>query len=339
MVSTHPRLRVGFTLIEVLVVMAIIGVLVALLLPAIQAAREAARRAGCVNNLKQIGLASLNYESTNGVLPPGEFATLRDDRVGQISGLSVFVRILPFAEQAALFNSANFSVQAITSANGTLGAIGLSFLWCPSDPYVAESAYGVIVGVGVFQHHTSYGGCQGTWGHEILTTDANYAVQVANMNGVIFSGAAVRLAEVTDGTANTVLFAETAYGKTTSEGGRTSTRWWHVGYPADTFIETRYPINGAFKGVPFVNPIIENWFMMAGSFHPGGANVGFCDGSVRFLKDSIQSIPFDPLTGQVPSILLNQGTFVYSLATGAQPGVWQKLSTRGQGEVISAEAF
>jgi prepilin-type N-terminal cleavage/methylation domain-containing protein/prepilin-type processing-associated H-X9-DG protein len=338
-----PGLR-GFTLIELLVVIAIIGLLVALLLPAVQSAREASRRAGCANNLKQLGLAALNYESANGVLPPGAFGATADGGPGLRTGLSVFVRILPFADGSSLFNAANFSTQAITPANGTVASAGVGLLWCPSDPYVSESHvadsdYGAPAGTNIRQHHTSYGGCQGIWGHEILTTEPNYAAQIANMNGTIFSGAAVRLAEVVDGTGCTVLFAETPYGMIPKDPDRQLSRWWNTGYPDDTIVETRYPLNGPLKGVPYLSSNSENWAMIVGSFHPGGANVGFCDGSVRFVKDSISSLPFDPATGAVPAILLDQPTVLYSLAAGARLGVWQKLSTRNGGEVVSADSF
>src|SRR5436305_2963878 len=98
--------RRGFTLIELLVVIAIIAVLISLLLPAVQSAREAARRAQCINNLKQIGLAINNYESTNTALPPTSVYA----RVGFYQNQSYHVRILPFMEQQPLYNNVNFSM-------------------------------------------------------------------------------------------------------------------------------------------------------------------------------------------------------------------------------------
>ena len=334
----------GFTLIELLVVIAIIGLLIALLLPAVQSAREAARRAGCVNNLKQLGLAALNYESANGVLPPGSFTAPYDDGIGTTWGLSVFVRVLPFADGAPVYNSANFSMQAITSSNGTLASTGLSMLWCPSDPYITESQnddfnFGAPPGTGITPRHTSYGASQGTWSLEILSTNPTYAAQLANMNGVIFNCSTIRLADITDGTGTTILFAETAYGKVPNTTGRQSSRWWHAGFVAETLVEAYYPLNGALKGVPYLDGNYEDWIMTVGSFHPGGANVGCCDGSVRFVKDTIQSVPFDPVTGNVPAFVLNQATKTYSIAPGAQLGVWQKLATRNFGEVVGADSY
>jgi prepilin-type processing-associated H-X9-DG protein len=331
--------------IELLVVVTVIGVLVALLLPAVQSAREAARRAACANNLKQLGLAALNYESANGVLPPGVYGTPREGSPGLTWGLSVLVRVLPFADGAAVYNSANFSLHTFTPANGTLASTSVSTLWCPSDPYISESGavedfnFGAPAGTGIRPHHTNYGGCQGTWCLDILPTNPTYAAQLAAMNGVIFSSGTVRLAEVTDGTGTTLLFAETPYGKIPNDqGNRSGSRWWHSGYTADTMVEAYYPVNGV-TGVPYNNDTYENWIMAVGSFHPGGAHVGFCDGSVRFVKDSIQSVPFDPKTGDVPAFRRDKATDLFSLAPGAQLGVWQKLSTRNFGDVVGTDAF
>ena len=236
----------GFTLIELLVVITIIGLLLALLLPAVQAAREAARRAQCVNNLNQLGLAAMNYESTNSVLPTGMLPAVSDHAPVLTWGMSTFVRILPHIEAGPLYNSANFSRQAITPANGTVASTGLSYLWCPSDPSVAASQlqdlnYGAPVGTGIMQHHTSYGGCQGLWGIEVLPQNPSFAAQMANLNGTIFSCSSVRLADISDGTSTTVLFAETPYGRIPKAGDLPSSRWWNSGYIADAMVERVLP--------------------------------------------------------------------------------------------------
>ena len=128
----------GFTLIELLVVIAIIAVLIALLLPAVQSAREAARRAQCVNNLKQLGLALANYESANGIYPYGMARENCGPNClfspnGYYVGSSLFVRMLPYLEQQVLANAYNYSLINWTADNATVGATGLSVLWCPSD--------------------------------------------------------------------------------------------------------------------------------------------------------------------------------------------------------------
>ena len=334
----------GFTLIELLVVLTVISLLIALLLPAIQAAREAARRAQCVNNLKQLGLAAMNYESANSVLPSGMLPAVSDEAPVLTWGLSTFVRLLPFLDASPLYNSANFSRQAITPANGTVASTGLLGLWCPSDPYVAEGHpddfnYGAPVGTGIIQRHTSYGGCQGTWGIEVMPQNRYFAAQMANMNGTIFCCSSVRLADISDGTGATILFAEAPYGRIPNAGDRASARRWNVGFVSDSMVSAYYPLNGAVKGVPYLDGNFVNWISTVGSFHPGGANVGFCDGSVRFVKDSIESVPYDPLSGDVPAFRLDPASGTYSIAPGTQLGVWQELATRSFNEVVGADSY
>src|SRR3954449_2654698 len=132
-----PRYRLAFPLIDLLVVIAIIGVLIALLLPAVQAAREAARRIQCTNNLKQVGLALHNYESTNGVSPPGRINTYV---AGNGHCWGAYSQMLPYVEQQAVFDAMNFSMNpdpdyTSTSAvvNRTASVTTLAMFLCPSD--------------------------------------------------------------------------------------------------------------------------------------------------------------------------------------------------------------
>src|SRR4051812_17071517 len=113
------KLRRAFTLIELLVVIAIIGVLIALLLPAVQAAREAARRAQCTNNLKQMGLALHNYETVAGAFPPSNVLSGVGNTVSWRNGWSVHARILPFMEQGVTFNAVNFTFDHRSAQNAT----------------------------------------------------------------------------------------------------------------------------------------------------------------------------------------------------------------------------
>src|SRR5262249_12825351 len=125
------RHRGGFTLIELLVVIAVIGILIGLLLPAVHTAREAARRAQCTSNLKQIALAVHHYAEANGTLPMGGLSQ-RDARSPQTLDISsgLFVALLPQLEQQAAFHAVNFDVRIWNKENTTICATGLSILWC-----------------------------------------------------------------------------------------------------------------------------------------------------------------------------------------------------------------
>ena len=139
-IETRPTKRPGFTLIELLVVIAIIAVLIGLLLPAVQMAREAARRAQCTNNLKQLALALHNYADVNGVLPMGyaiQPCEFLPDSICISHG--PFVALLPQLEQQPLFNAVNFDRNLWISPNMTICAIGIKTLWCPSDPTIDQS--------------------------------------------------------------------------------------------------------------------------------------------------------------------------------------------------------
>lgn len=150
--------RRGFTLIELLVVIAIIGVLIALLLPAVQAAREAARRMQCTNNLKQMGLALHNYESSNGVLPPSVVLRASGTTLLWSNGWSVHARIAPFAEQGPLFNSMNFDLSYELPENQTVASQSVSLFLCPSEIKTERR-----LNDGQYFGVTSYGWITGDW--------------------------------------------------------------------------------------------------------------------------------------------------------------------------------
>ncbi len=349
-ISVHPKGR-GFTLIELLVVIAIIAVLIALLLPAVQAAREAARRAQCVNNLKQLALAAHNYHDQQGAFPMG--IPMKPDVIFGytfVEDQSTFVSMLSQFEQSTLYNAMNFSRSIYSAANSTVYATGLATLWCPSDGQIIgkRATFGAYAdNPNLTVAYSSYSGCAGTWYPEILfycgvvypkTMDSCPAFTTINqnMNGIFYYNSNTNIARITDGTSNTMLYSEKANGLfTTSES--LCFNWWGDAVSGDTIFTTLYPLN-AYKKVPNVADEYDySWVEGASSFHPGGANFAFADGSVRFLKDSIQSWPFNPATGYPNGVTDNSG--VYTLAPGTPVGVYQKLSTRSIGEVVSADQY
>ena len=296
----------GFTLIELLVVISIIGVLIALLLPAVQAAREAARRSQCTNNLKQLGLAIHGYIDTHGVMPLGSFKLPPPPGGDPCKGgheAGVFIAILPFLEQGPLFNAFNSSVHYETAPNSTVIGTGLSVLWCPSDGLVSQADskhFGWPV------RFCSYMGSSGTWNSPPenrgpTCTLQNFQALLGQANGVIFYYSSVRLAGVTDGTSNTFLFGEHAYGKNPAielpDWG-----WWFSGNYGDTMFTTMFPMNplGKIPTCPTSRSTASTSIPRSRRRRatiPGGAHFAFCDGSVRFLKETIDCSPFDTSTG------------------------------------------
>jgi prepilin-type N-terminal cleavage/methylation domain-containing protein/prepilin-type processing-associated H-X9-DG protein len=343
----RDKSRCGFTLIELLVVISIIGVLIALLLPAVQAAREAARRSQCTNNLKQLGLAMHGYLDAHGVMPLGSFklpppAGGNPCKGGHEAG--AFIALLPFLEQSPLFSAFNSSVHYETAPNSTVNGTGLSVLWCPSDGLVAQADsqhFGWPV------RFCSYMGSAGTWNSPPENrgpgcTLQNFQALLSQANGVVFYYSSVRLAGVTDGTSNTFLFGEHAYGKNPTIE-LPDWNWWFSGNYGDTMFTTMFPMNplGKIPDIPNqtlygidINPSIQ----AASSYHAGGAHFAFCDGSVRFLKETIDCSPFDPATG-LPQGWSQSAGGLYSVNPPGRVGVYQALSTRNGGEVISADSY
>jgi prepilin-type N-terminal cleavage/methylation domain-containing protein/prepilin-type processing-associated H-X9-DG protein len=349
--KVHVR---GFTLIELLVVIAIIAVLIALLLPAVQSAREAARRIQCVNNLKQLGLAMANYESANSCYPIGAFwINVVLEAPGLRHNWSHYMGLLPFMEQAPAFNALNTSVCIFNYQNDTMVSLQLSALFCPSDPAVAQR----YSNIGYHSYAqmwamNSYGGNLGYFpsypdakvGNPfgITLNDANYQAIVAQTNGILYYDSKVKISDITDGTSNTMSMGERAFGKL-AKNIQACYMWWSSGHLSDSLSTTFYPMNVEKKmadttqGTVAGGSGLDAFILAYGSFHPGGANFVFCDGSVKFLKETINTWQINPTTGTPLGITQPGLTFV--IAPGTQIGVYQALSSRNGGEVISADQY
>ena len=335
--------RRGFTLIELLAVISIIGILVGLLLPAVQAAREAARRIQCINNLKQIALAVHGYADVWATLPRGAYL----HRISASSGLygssgnpylsgGVFPSLLPFLEQQPLYNSMNSDVNLFTAINATLSAAGVGTLWCPSDSGVNDRLTlpdGSFYDPGPFPMcYTSYAGNLGTWNMGWTPQYNDWLTGVVNADG------AVRMVRVTDGLSNTLGFGEHTKSILTA-ADQLCYHWWISGFPDDTMFITFYPLNPQRTMSDNVDDVQGGAFHHAASSqHPGGCNFAFLDGSVRFLKDTIDSWKNDPATGLPPGISFDSTNLV-NVAPGTRFGVYQALSTRNGGEVIDSSSY
>ncbi len=365
--------RNGFTLIELLVVIAIIAVLIALLLPAVQAAREAARRIQCVNNMKQLGLAANNYHDVQGTFPPnGQWRACITPGVLS-NGYGTFYSILPYMEQSAIANTLNLGGCALDIQNKSAMTNGLNALWCPSDgeisvpvPKAANTvfySYGGTETINIYK--SSYAGMTGAWMTspnppnlpQYGYTNPYYAAAVNSMQGLIHIESSHRMAEITDGTSNTIIYGERSNSILKNvvipgTGGlivdSTNWDWWHTGLR--TQVTSMWPINPQKKLTPantpglqglgvFGAPTYVQWIWSSSSNHPSGANFTFCDGSVRFLKDTINSWAFDPKSGDPVGVTYSPSTYQYSMVPGLQVGVYQALTTRAGGEVISADSY
>jgi prepilin-type N-terminal cleavage/methylation domain-containing protein/prepilin-type processing-associated H-X9-DG protein len=323
--------RGGYTLIELLVVIAILGVLAMLLMPAVQMAREAARRAQCMNNLKQLALAQQTYAAGNGCLPMGTPIWFFHDQ-GQIGiGHSLLVASLPHYEQQVHYNAVNFDINIYSYGNLTVMNARLSVLWCPSDSTISgeeKLPYSVFVippNV-VMPGRSSYAGSAGVW--YVLSLEE----ELRQANGAYNINSAIRFEDFADGTSNTLLLGERGHGKLNSLERR-DWHWWFDGYWGDTLFWTLYPMNPYDKiGTGEADAHTPNAYIVAaGSMHSKGANFAMADGSVRFIREGIEGMNSDPRDG-VPYGILGHPEGPYSLGPNARFGVWQALSTIAGGE-------
>ena len=189
-------------------------------------------------------------------------------------------------------------------------------------------------------YHNSYFANAGTWmspGRYQDPSVANFSTFYSQANGVVYFYSRTTIASITDGTSNTMATSECAFGMMSS-ADQTCWHWWASGNYADTMFSTMYPINPFRKiNMGDANPGINADLgpSTPSSFHPGGANFGFCDGSVRFLKDTVQCLPFSPTTGLPLGYVSTNGIWSQTVPNA----VYQALSTRNGGEVISSDAY
>jgi prepilin-type N-terminal cleavage/methylation domain-containing protein/prepilin-type processing-associated H-X9-DG protein len=313
----YQRPARGFTLVELLIVITIIGILISLLLPAVQAVREAAHRMQCQNNLKQIGLALHQYASTYGCLPPGsilsppypDYFSDYDPWVEAASklpnahGTSWMLQILPFLENSNLYDHWDFKKSVL--GNKSVASTDIAGFYCPTRrSHVRDDDKQIM-----FQNWTSggtdYGGCDGC-GNIFINTLSNGAshefdsgkwIYVAATKGIFVPNLTTKLNDIHDGLSNTIMIGEMQ--RLTPPGAvprgqdpryygpsRTSNDGWALGGVATVFT-TAMTGEGTDVGQP--GGLNNSFFEDAGSDHPNGANFGLADGSTHFISENIDS--------------------------------------------------
>ncbi len=280
----------GFTLVELLVVISIIGILIALLLPAVQSAREAARRLQCANNFKQVGLALHNYHASHATLPIGTNLYYTGSGScptgpGFYNGMAWGVFVFPYLEMQSIYDQYDFSKNYFEEPNWTLGGSRINLFLCPSDPQDHELVW-CCTGrqqAGMPEDHdmakTNMAGVHDSIEH--MCQSINRPSQEAN--GVLYAVSATRFADISDGTSSTLMVGEIL------GGGRGTHRgvYWHSW---DT-LGTQNGINGPGTRIGEDLPLSFNHRHHGGfaSEHPGGCHFAMVDGSVHFLSENIDA--------------------------------------------------
>jgi prepilin-type processing-associated H-X9-DG protein len=345
--------------IEVLVAVAILGICVGLLLPAVTSAREAARRAQCAGNLRQIGIALHSYLTAHGCLPPGRVKTLDPRFAGanppctaELVGRSLFVRMLGWLGQPSLYNALNQSTAIVGPENISCHAVRVGTLGCPSDPLSqstqnlppnALSHYGLADPVdGPFRMAvTSYSGCMGTLNVIALPMARSGckvpAQAVSQSDGCFNDISPIKESHLTDGLSCTLAVVEKSLSVNAvvlrdSAGPGHEFGWYCTGNLGDTLLVTTLGVNPYSRGVTDnVSAIYA-----ASSRHPSGVNAMMADGAVRFVSETIDSWPVDQATGGPRGAEFNPAGWWDQLPPH---GLWQALSTRSGGELSQPGGF
>ncbi|WP_437229986.1 DUF1559 domain-containing protein [Planctomicrobium sp. SH661] len=281
--------RRGMTLIELMVVLGVISIMSSMLLPAVQQAREAARRIQCRNHLKQLGLALHNYHDTHAAFPPGSL-------LGNIHNINEM--LLPFLDQSAVFHQLNFSLNNLSATNAdVLLKLSLPVQTCPSNP--AGAAIGGYDGL--WAQGAAYQTCAGPYRYPLgadTTSDCKavgqpsycFGPQVTRTSGIFslaMTGTAIssRISEVTDGTSQTILMGEVLPQLNLFHGLWSAQAYGFITSMKPNSQRSKRPATSMIPAVSYQDALNLNHGLF--SAHDGGVHVLLADGSVRFISDTI----------------------------------------------------
>ncbi len=319
--------RSAFTLVELLVVIAIIGILVGLLLPAVQAAREAARRMQCTNNMRQMMLAASNYESAFKRLPASRVSKT-PNRLGPSSSISVHARLLPYMEQNQIYNLINFGVEYNDPLNNEARLTKVATFLCPSDP-----ADKIPADVGGANNYYVNSGTIPLW----QRSAASPLTQVPDNDGVFYRDSFLKLAAITDGLSNTAAFSERLTGDYSQSKATPKTDTFQPGtqpYTTDDAYNDCYAINlndlskQGFSDIG--TPWIRGYHSVSEYYHiapPNGRSCMYPAGRIMTTANSQH--------GSLVNLCFADGS-THTISNSVNLQIWRAVGTRGGGETIGS---